>query len=278
MLVSSWKFLGSAGIILILAYIGVIVLLAVFQRSLIYHPDTNDAGHPKKAGLQHGRVIEVTTRDGLNLEGWFLERDQTDMPVILFFHGNAGHHGWRAHKLEAYYQAGFPVLIAGYRGYGGNPGTPHEQGLYRDGQAYYDWLRRQNKISPEKIIVYGESLGSGVATKIAADNKAAGLILETPFDSLTATAKVHYPYIPFIDLMLRDRFPNDSRITKINMPVLFMIAGQDKMVPPERGRQLYDLAQNPKQLQVFDDATHNGLDVQSIVPYIADFAGKYISR
>ena len=278
MTTASWKMLGPIALVLVLAYIGMIVLLALFQRSLIYHPDTSAAGTPEQAGLENGRVIEVTTQDGINLKGWFIERKDSQAPVILYYHGNAGHHGWRADKLKAFYQAGFSVLIAGYRGYGGNPGTPHEKGLYRDGQVFYDWLVEQKGRAPGNIILYGESLGTAVATKIAADNKGGGLVLEAPFDSLTATAKVHYPYIAFIDVLLRDHFPSDQRITSINMPVIVMIAGRDHVVPPERGRRLYQKARQPKQLYVFDGADHSGLDIDTITAYLADFAGKYASH
>ena len=155
-----------------LLYCGLIAALYIKQRDLIYFPDRS---LPAKPAPQAGRIVQdliVTTQDGLRLRGWFIAPGRPDQPVILFFHGNAGHIAHRLTKTQHYVKEGYGLLLAGYRGYGGNPATPSEAGLYADGRAYLSWLSAAG-YADERLILYGESLGTGVAVQLAGERAGA---------------------------------------------------------------------------------------------------------
>ena len=135
-------------------------------------------------------------------------------------------------------------LIISWRGFSGNSGKPSEQGLYKDGNSAIDWLKNIG-LSEKDIIIYGESLGTGIATQIAQNKKFAGLILETPFTSMVDAAKNVYPYIP-VGLLLKDRYENDKKIKKINIPVLVMHGEEDQIVPFKMGKKIFEMANKPK--------------------------------
>ena len=135
-------------------------------------------------------------------------------------------------------------LIIAWRGFSGNEGKPSEQGLYEDGESTIDWLKKKGV--PEKnIILYGESLGTGVATQLAQNKEFAGVILETPFTSMTDAAKIFYPYIP-VNLLLKDKFENYKKIKNINSPILVMHGEKDQIVPFSMGKKIYEIANEPK--------------------------------
>ena len=193
-----YALLGSA-----LAAYGVLVGgLYVFQRHLLYFPD---AGRPELGDLAALGVREITlkTADGLSLLSWYLP-PRDGHPVIAYFHGNGGHIGYRAERLRWFARNGYGVLMAEYRGYGGNPGTPSESGLVADGAAALDFLGGEG-IAPNRLVIYGESLGSGVAVPLAAQREVASLILEAPFTSVAEVAQYHYSFIP-ASALVRDRF------------------------------------------------------------------------
>jgi fermentation-respiration switch protein FrsA (DUF1100 family) len=135
-------------------------------------------------------------------------------------------------------------LIISWRGFSGNSGKPSEQGLYKDGKSAIDWLKKKGLVEKD-IILYGESLGTGIATQIAQNKKFAGLILETPFTSMVDAAKNVYPYIP-VSLLLKDKYENDKKIKNINIPVLVLHGEADKIVPFKMGKKIYEIANQPK--------------------------------
>ena len=135
-------------------------------------------------------------------------------------------------------------LIISLRGFSGNSGKPSEQGLYKDGRSAIDWLKKMG-LDEKDIILYGESLGTGIATEISQNNNFAGLVLETPFTSMIEAAKNFYPYIP-VGLLLKDKYENQKKIKNINIPILVMHGEADKIVPFWMGKKIFDLANNPK--------------------------------
>jgi fermentation-respiration switch protein FrsA (DUF1100 family) len=141
-----------------------------------------------------------------------------------------------------------------YRGYGLSAGTPSESGLYRDGLAMYD-AARERGFPPERIVLHGESLGCAVAVEVALARPAAALALETPFLSVPALARKHYPFVP--TLLIRSRFDAASKVHRVTAPKLFLVAEQDEIAPPEQGRALYERAAPPKELFVIPGAGHN---------------------
>lgn len=240
-------------IVLPIVYLFSIGYIFFKQRELLYFP-SRPLSEAQMQGLKDFQQTQVTTEDGLTITGYY-SAPVDKKPVIIIFHGNASHPVWASHKTYQMRQKGYGVLLAGYRGYGGNPGKPTEKGLYRDGKAYLDWVRHKAKDSP--VILYGESLGSGVATELAVKYPpVAALILDVPFDSAVLTASRIYPYIPLADLLVLDQYRNNDKIRDVKAPVLFLLAGQDNVVSFQAGLDLYDLANEPKTMEVFEKADH----------------------
>jgi fermentation-respiration switch protein FrsA (DUF1100 family) len=252
-------------------YIAFIVVLYVQQRSLIYLPNQNPPAPEilSESGLT-AQDVNVTTADGLLLHAWFFPPRTERQKVILLFHGNAGNFSHRIDKARPYIEDGHGLLLATYRGYGGNPGSPTEAGLYLDAAAQYNWLIA-NGFKPDRIVIYGESLGTGVAVEIAQKTPHAGLILETPYANLAEPAQRRYFFIPFIDLLLKDQFRSDEKIGKVLSPKLFLIAGQDETLGPETGLKLYELAPEPKTLKIFQESGHNTLSNDGASQVVLNF-------
>jgi fermentation-respiration switch protein FrsA (DUF1100 family) len=239
----------------LIAYFLVLAYLYVFQRQLLYFPDRS---RPQLGLLSElgAREVSLTTADGLSLLSWYLPPRER-RPVILYFHGNGGNIGHRAERMRRFGGEGYGVLLVGYRGYGGNPGAPSETGLFDDARAARDFLEREG-IGAARLVLYGESLGSGVAVHVAATHQIAGLILESPFTSIAAVAQYHYPYIPAA-LLIRDRFDSLSRIGEVRAPILILHGGRDAIVPDRFSRALFDAAPEPKESWFAADAGHEDL-------------------
>ena len=227
---------------IIVVYISVLILLFIFQRSLMYHPEENNYfGDQLKIKVEK---VKIKTSDNINLLGWFHKKDLKKFKTIVYFHGNAGNLENRIHKLNHFKDMNINFLIIAWRGFSGNNGKPSEQGLYADGKSAIDWLIKKG-VSEKNLILYGESLGTGVATHLAQNKSFAGIILETPFTSMIDAAKTFYPYIP-VKFLLKDKFENYKKIIKINIPVLVMHGEADQIVPFEMGKKIYEIANQPK--------------------------------
>ncbi len=239
----------------LVAYVAVLALLYVFQRQLLYVPDRS---RPELAGFAQPGLREVTLRtaDGLSLSSWYLA-PRDGRPVIAYFHGNAGHAGYRADRLQRFARDGYGVLMVEYRGYGGNPGAPTEAGLYDDARAALDFLEGEGIAGP-RLVLYGESLGSGVAVRMAAEREIAALILEAPFTSVAAAAQYHYPFVPAA-LLIWDRFDSLSRIGAVTAPILIVLGGRDRVVPARLGQALFAAAPEPKERWIAPEAGHEDL-------------------
>ena len=238
----SKKFTLNIIIALSLTYLSVLVFLFFFQRSLLYLPNVNNYfGDKLKVDIKE---VQIRTSDNINLIGWFHKKDLNKFKTIVYFHGNAGNLENRIHKLNQFKDMDVNFLIISWRGFSGNSGKPSEQGLYKDGKSAIDWLKKKGLVEKD-IILYGESLGTGIATQIAQNKKFAGLILETPFTSMVDAAKNVYPYIP-VSLLLKDKYENDKKIKNINIPVLVLHGEADKIVPFKMGKKIYEIANQPK--------------------------------
>jgi uncharacterized protein len=237
------------------AYATLVGGLYLFQRQLLYLPDKT---RPELAGLAELGVREVTlsTDDGLSLLSWYLP-GRPGRPVIAYFHGNGGHIGYRFERLLRFARQGYGVLMPEYRGYGGNPGTPTEAGFYADGRAALDFLERE-AVAPNRVVLYGESLGSGVAVELAAQHSVAALILEAPPTSVAEVAQFHFPFVPAARLVI-DRFDSLSRIGRVKAPILILHGERDRVVPVRYGRALLDAAPEPKEGWFAPEAGHEDL-------------------
>lgn len=233
-------------------YAAVGLALFAFQRRLIYRPNPATL-LPAQAGLSAFRVISLATPDGAKLTAWHHPAPQ-GAPTLLYFHGNGGHLADRRERIAAYAQTGCGVLILAYRGYSGSTGRPSEAANHRDARLAYDWLLAQG-VAADRIVLYGESLGTGVAARLATHVPAAGLILDAPYTSLADVAALHYPWFP-VRLFMRDRYRTRSIIGTIHCPLLILHGGRDPIVPLAMGEALLALAPEPKRIAIFPDAGH----------------------
>tara|TARA_B100001057_G_scaffold141998_1_gene141707 strand:+ start:659 stop:1378 length:720 start_codon:yes stop_codon:yes gene_type:complete len=209
---------------------------------LLYHPNENNySGDQISVDI---KKVKILTSDKIELIGWYHEKNIKNLKTLLFFHGNAGSLENRIHKLNHFKEMDINFLIIAWRGFSGNKGKPSEKGLYDDGQSAINWLKN-NGLDEKNLILYGESLGTGVATHLAQNKNFAGIILETPFTSMIDAAKTFYPYIP-VKLLLKDKFENQKKIKNINLPILIMHGEVDQIVPFSMGKKIYEIANEPK--------------------------------
>jgi len=228
--------------LVVLVYLLVTLGLYIFQRNLLYHPTENNY-YGDKLTVKIEKV-KIKTDDNIDLLAWYHNKDINKFKTILYLHGNAGSLENRIHKINHFKDMNINFLLLAWRGFSGNKGEPTEQGLYRDARSAVKWLINQGVIE-ENIIIYGESLGSGVATEIAQNKNFAGIILESPFTSMVAAGKSKYPIFP-IKLLLKDRYESDKKITNIISPILVMHGEVDKIVPFWMGEKMFQLANEPK--------------------------------
>jgi len=228
--------------LIILVYLFVLVFLFFYQRNLLYHPNENNySGNQLNFEIEK---VNIKTSDNIELLGWFHKKDLEKFKTIIFFHGNAGTLENRIYKLNRLKDLEVNFLIIAWRGFSGNKGKPTEKGLYEDGESAVQWIKSYG-VKSENIILYGESLGTGIATEIAQNKNFAGVILETPFTSMGDAAKKFYPYIP-VKLLLRDKYENIKKIKNIKSPILVMHGEIDQIVPFSMGQKIYQEANNPK--------------------------------
>ena len=228
--------------IIFFIYLFVLVLLYFYQRNLLYHPNENNYSGDKI--LVDIEKVKIETTDSIELLGWYHKKNLKDFKTLVYFHGNAGSLENRIHKLNHFRDMNINFLIIAWRGFSGNNGKPSEKGLYEDGKSTIDWLIKKG-LSEQDIILYGESLGTGIATHLAQNKDFAGVILETPFTSMVDAAKTFYPYIP-VNLLLKDKFENYKKIKNINSPILIMHGEVDQIVPFKMGKKIYEIANEPK--------------------------------
>jgi uncharacterized protein len=244
-------------IAVLLAVLALLVLLIwLGQRRLIYFP-FGEAPEPGALGLTQAETITLPTEDGLTLGGWFVPGAAPRRPVIVF-NGNAGNRAFRAPLAAGLVRRGISTLLFDYRGYGGNPGTPTEEGLARDARAARRYA--SGRAGGDRIVYFGESLGSGVAVRLAVEQPPDALVLRSPFTSLIDTGRHHYPFLP-VGWLLADRFASIDRIRDIRCPLLIIAADHDSIIPTDQSRRLFEGALEPKQLLIVERTDHNDYEL-----------------
>jgi uncharacterized protein len=253
----------------IAAWAGLVAILFLFQRSLLFLPDRTA---PESRALLAAGFAPLSIGDrGMALTGWFRRAAPGQLTVVLF-HGNAGHLGYRLPSVLPLSQQGFGVVLAPYLGYGNSPGSPSEQAFYESGRATLKALQAEG-IESRRTVLWGESLGSGMATQLATEERVAGVILQAPFTSVAARATEIYPFVPAYWLV-RDRFDNLSRIARIRAPLLIVHGTDDRVVPTAHGRRLLDAAAEPKHGVFIPGAGHNDLDQYGLHRAMLEFLEK----
>lgn len=214
--------------------------------------------------------LRIKANDGTLLQIWYLP-PQKNMPVFLFFHGQGASlesGKWRYYRLR---KNGFGFLALAYRGFSSSEGAPSEKGLFLDGLAAYDFLISQG-IKPNDIIIHGHSLGSGVATYVAAKRKARALILEAPFSSALDVAKSRLKEFP-VDLLMRDKFENSKYIKDVHTPLLVVHGDKDEVIPIQFGKKLFESANSPKSFILIKNGNHNDLTKLGVYKIYFEFLG-----
>jgi len=240
-----------AGAVL-LVFVLFVGLLVLRQDRLLFFPTRPLAAAPRDFGLEADE-LSVVTEDGVRLHGWRIRG--AGRRALLFFHGNAGNAADRLERAKILNGLfGLDVFLVDYRGYGRSEGAPSEEGLYRDARAV-SRAAIDAGFRPDQIVVFGESLGSAVAIDLASRWPCAGLVAETPFLSVPAVARVHYPFVP--SALVRNRFDNLSKISSVAAPKLFIVAENDEVVPPAHGRRLFEAASGAREIFVIPGAHHN---------------------
>jgi hypothetical protein len=263
-------FLGSVAGLAAAALVAFALAMFVGQRHLLFENYVyGDIGDPRQIGFAGMQVVQVKTGDGLTLSAW-QRKAYPGCPTIVYFHGNEGDVKSRAFKLEPLLHAGFGVFLVEYRGYGGNPGSPSEKGLYEDSRSSLKLLAAQG-IDAQQTVFMGESLGTGVAVKMATEFPPARLVLLAPYTSITDVTADMYWFLP-VGLLSRDRFPSINRIGKVTAPLLIIHGEQDDTVPTRLGRALLAAANDPKTGVFLAGASHDNLFAFGAVEAIERFA------
>ena len=229
-------------LIFVVIYFFILISTYLFQRNLLYHPGENNYfGDKLTVPIEK---VKIKTQDNIELMAWYHSKNLKEYKTILFLHGNAGSLENRIHKINHFEDMNVNFLLVSWRGFSGNEGKPTEKGLYQDAKSAVAWLKSKG-ISENDIIIYGESLGTGVATEIAQNKNFGGIILESPFTSMVDAGKDKYPFLP-VRLLLKDKYESDKKINNISSPILIMHGKVDNIVPFHMGRKMYELANEPK--------------------------------
>ena len=200
--------------------------------------------------------LEVVADDGVKLRGFMLPAARTPAPVVIYFGGNAEEASWIL--AERRFPPDWTIVAVNYRGYGASEGAPSERALTSDALAIFDALAQRRDVDATTIVVFGRSLGTAVAVYVAGDRPVRGVILGSPFDSLIAVGRLHYPWLP-VSLLLRHRFDAATLARRIRVPLLAIVGERDTIVPPARSRALFDAWAGPKQWHSIPGANHNDL-------------------
>lgn len=238
------------------AYVLVLLLLRVFEDHFLFFPNTPNRlegdWHPRTLPVQD---IQLAAVDGTKLHAWWIPSPQATY-TFLAFHGNAANITNRIPIYEFLRALPVNVLALEYRGYGRSEGSPTESGIYKDADASYDYLTREQNISPQTIVAFGQSLGTAVASKLAARKQVAAIVLEAPFPSASAVSRKLFWFFPGIQYLLKGQLDTAARLKQVTAPILIVHCKQDPVIPFELGQAVYNGANSPKQFVAIDNSCH----------------------
>lgn len=251
--ISGMSLLIKIVLVAIAGYLSIGALLYFNQRRLMYHPERERTA-PSVVGLPYISERTLKSEDGVEVIAWY-GKAQPGQPTILYFHGNGGSLAGRAERIRRYMSFGRGFYIMSYRGFSGSGGSPSEPANISDAKLAYEDLRKAG-VAASDIILYGESLGSGVAVQVAAAKPVAGIILDAPYTSIAAVAQLAYPWLPAGSLVW-DRYDSLAKLGSVNSPLLIIHGEADTVIPISMGREIFAKANEPKFIATFPYAGHD---------------------
>ena len=258
-------------ILLAVVVLGVPAAAWLAQEKMIFYPQPVTSTTHLPAGAS---PLEVVAADGTHLRGWIVKGATAPAPTVIYFGGNAEEVSWTL--ADARWPREWAIVGVNYRGYGASEGAPGQAALQSDALAIHDAVARRDDVDPRRIVVFGRSLGTAIAVHLAAEraNAVSGAVLVSPYDSMTAIGKLHYPYLP-VSLLLRHPFDAIPDARRNRMPLLAIVGERDSIIPPQRSRALYDAWAGPKSWLAIAGADHNDLGVteaywQGIAKFLAE--------
>lgn len=258
---------------IVLTYLLSLAFITLKQRDLMYFPGGES---PETIRLDQGdggaQILRVTPKDGLSIRGWYWPAPDDQAPIIVYFHGNAQATAYWLDKMQSYTKAGFGFALAEYRGYSGNAGSPSEQGLYNDAKGYIEHLINDLSISQDRIVLLGESLGGGVAVKMATEYPSIrALVLESTYTSAVDVARQTYWFFP-VELVMADQFRSIDQLDNVKAPVLIVHGDEDALIPYGHAKKLFNaIRQNDKRLVTIEGGTHDDLYARGAAKYVVGF-------
>lgn len=260
-----------------IAYSAVVGVMWALQRRLMYNPDTSQPSR-RQGGVSEMGEVTISSDDGLALLSWRRPAQRAGAPTLVYFQGNAGNLTERGDKVRPYLDRAMGVLLVGYRGYGANPGRPSEKGLYADARAALNFLDHEG-IPPARWVIYGESLGTGIAVQMAweyaaRDTPVGCVVLEAPFTSMGDAGRHRYPFLP-VKTLARDRYDNLSKIAQIKAPLCVVHGTADPTVPVKQGRAVFAAALPPKEALWVEGGKHSDLYDFNVQSGIMNFIEKH---
>lgn len=254
-------------VILLFMYIGICATIYFKQSSLLYFPD-KAIEEISAYGLGDAQDLVVKSEDGTNIQLWY-KKPALNKQMILYFHGNSYHLGQRSPKFREMIDLGYGFVAPSYHGFGKSEGTPSKQAILEDARTAVKFLQ-ENGYKTEDVIVIGDSLGSGVAVQMATEYKFKGVFLITPYTSVADRAQEIYWYIP-VHYLVRDNFISSDKIDHINAPLLIVHGTKDDVIPHAHSEKLFELAEEPKKLIIYDGKGHANLDNREIIKEMTQF-------
>lgn len=256
-------------------YITLVGMLYVGQRALMHHPEAL-APNPRDHAVPEMSAVRIPVEEGLEIFAWWHAPTEPGRPVLVYLHGNADHIGDRDYKARIMIDAGFGMLLVTWRYNAGAGGSFSEGALLEDGRAALTFVRAKG-IPAEQLVLYGESLGTGVAVALAAETDIGALVLETPYTSIADVAQSRYWYVP-AKWLTRDRFDAMARIGAVRAPILMFHGDADATIPIRFARRLFDAAPEPKEGHFIPGAGHADLYDYGAGTLVVDFVERHVGR
>ena len=254
-------------------YLLILLFMYIFQRTFMYHPNVKNTDSTT-VQFKYKEVYIESEKD-IKLKSWHSYLNP-NKKTILFFHGNAGELGARTYKLNKFNDLDLNFLIISWRGFSGNNGKPTEQGLYKDAQKAVEWLEKKG-INKKDIVLYGESLGTGIAVELATKSKYSGIILESPYTSMIDMGKRFYPFLP-ISILQKDKYNSLKKLSMLKSPILVLHGKSDTLVPFYMGKKIYDAANEPKYYYFPDLDNHMMTYDQDMLRTLSNFVNEISKR